>query len=115
MQSVTASQPRRAWLGRAAPYEEVHWFWSDQYDINIQYAGFHGQGDVVVSRGNPDERSFIAFHLDGDVLKSAVAINRKRDLQLAIPLIASRKRLDIARLGDEAVDMRSLAYETSST
>src|SRR5438309_7605968 len=40
----------RSMLGRAQPYDEVHWFWSDQYDANIQYAGFHAAWDAVVVR-----------------------------------------------------------------
>jgi 3-phenylpropionate/trans-cinnamate dioxygenase ferredoxin reductase component len=31
----------RNMLGKRGAYDEVHWFWSDQYDANLQYAGFH--------------------------------------------------------------------------
>jgi 3-phenylpropionate/trans-cinnamate dioxygenase ferredoxin reductase subunit len=105
----------RSMLGRGAPYTDVHWFWSDQYEINIQYAGFHGDGAEIVTRGRPEERNFITFQLEGGVLKSAAAVNRKRDLQRAIPLIASGMPLDVVRLGDETVDLRSLSQAAAGT
>jgi 3-phenylpropionate/trans-cinnamate dioxygenase ferredoxin reductase subunit len=97
----------KSMMGRGAPYKEVHWFWSDQYDINIQYAGFHVEADQVVMRGKPEERRFITFHLKDGVLMSAAAINRARDLDRSIPLIGSRQ-LDVSSLADEAVDLRTL-------
>ena len=51
----------RSMLDRGKPYDAVHWFWSDQYDVNLQYAGFHQAWDQVVVRGNLDTRNFIAF------------------------------------------------------
>jgi 3-phenylpropionate/trans-cinnamate dioxygenase ferredoxin reductase subunit len=99
----------KSMLGRGAPYEEIHWFWSDQYDMNIQYAGFHVEADQVVTRGKPEDRRFIAFHLKGGTLVASVAINRARDLSRSIPLIASRQQMDLSALADEAVDLRTLA------
>jgi 3-phenylpropionate/trans-cinnamate dioxygenase ferredoxin reductase subunit len=99
----------KSMLGRGAPYEEVHWFWSDQYDINIQYAGFHVEADQVVMRGKPEERRFIMFHLKDGILVASVAINRARDLNRSSPLIASRQQVDVSSLADEAVDLRTLA------
>jgi 3-phenylpropionate/trans-cinnamate dioxygenase ferredoxin reductase subunit len=99
----------KSMLGRGAPYEEVHWFWSDQYDINIQYAGFHVEADQVVMRGKPEERRFIMFHLKDGILVASVAINRARDLNRSSPLIASRQQVDVSSLADDAVDLRTLA------
>jgi 3-phenylpropionate/trans-cinnamate dioxygenase ferredoxin reductase subunit len=102
------SAAARSMMGRGEPYREVHWFWSDQYDVNIQYAGFHVEGSQVVTRGEPSGRRFIAFHLKDGVLLAAVVINRARDLTRSIPLIASGQRMDAAALADESVDLRTL-------
>jgi 3-phenylpropionate/trans-cinnamate dioxygenase ferredoxin reductase subunit len=48
----------RSMLGKRESYEPVHWFWSDQYDINLQYAGLHQQGDRIVVRGSLESRDF---------------------------------------------------------
>jgi 3-phenylpropionate/trans-cinnamate dioxygenase ferredoxin reductase subunit len=96
-------------LGRGEPYDEIHWFWSDQYDLSIQYAGFHTSWDELVVRGSLAERRFVAFYLNEGRIDAAVAIDRGKDLRRAIPLIRARQRVDPSRLRDEAVDLRDLA------
>lgn len=98
----------KSMMGGEEPYQEIHWFWSDQYNVNLQYAGFHVEADQVVIRGEPAGRRFITFHLKDGALMAAVAINRARDLTRSIPLIASGKRIDVAALTDETIDLRSL-------
>src|SRR5437867_1174603 len=98
----------RSMLGRGQPYDEVHWFWSDQYDANIQYAGFHAPWDQVVVRGSLAERKFLAFFLTAGRVESAVAINQGRDLRRAFSLIRARLPVDPARLADPQVDLRTL-------
>jgi 3-phenylpropionate/trans-cinnamate dioxygenase ferredoxin reductase subunit len=102
----------RSMLGRGQPYDEVHWFWSDQFDANIQYAGFHAAWDRMVVRGSLAERKFLAFYLAEDRLESVVAINQGRDVRRALPIIKSRVAVDPARLEDPTVDLRTLAPAT---
>jgi 3-phenylpropionate/trans-cinnamate dioxygenase ferredoxin reductase subunit len=102
----------RSMLGKAEPYEEIPWFWSDQYDFNLQYAGFHTEWDELVVRGNMDERDFIAFYRkDGRVL-AAVAGNRGRDLRRSMRLIKAQRPVDAAKLQDPDVDLRELLSAT---
>ena len=98
----------RSMLGRGQSYDEVHWFWSDQYDANIQYAGFHVPWDQLIVRGSLAERKFLAFFLTAGRVESAVAINQGRDLRRAFPLIKARVPVDPARLADPQVDLRTL-------
>jgi 3-phenylpropionate/trans-cinnamate dioxygenase ferredoxin reductase subunit len=99
----------RSMLGKTEPYEEVYWFWSDQYDVNLQYAGFHTTWDELVVRGSLEERSFVGFYcLDGCV-QAAVALNRGRDLRRAIPLIRAQRPVEAAKLRDPELDLRTLA------
>jgi 3-phenylpropionate/trans-cinnamate dioxygenase ferredoxin reductase component len=99
----------RNMLGENEPYGEIPWFWSDQYEHNLQYAGFHTEWDELVVRGSTKERNFIAFYRkDGRVL-AAVAINRGRDLRRSIPLIKAQEEIAAAKLSDPDVDLRTLA------
>jgi 3-phenylpropionate/trans-cinnamate dioxygenase ferredoxin reductase subunit len=98
----------RSMLGTGGPYDAVHWFWSDQYDVNLQYAGFHQQWDEVVLRGHPDARTFVAFYLRQGRIDAVVALNRGKDVRRAMSLIRSRTAVDPRRLRDEGVDLRSL-------
>ena len=98
----------RSMLGKGKPYDAVHWFWSDQYDVNLQYAGFHQEWDEVVVRGNLETRDFIAFYLTEGRIDAVVALNRGKDVRRAMPLIKARTAVDPRQLSDEGVDLRSL-------
>jgi 3-phenylpropionate/trans-cinnamate dioxygenase ferredoxin reductase subunit len=99
----------RSMLGVGAPYDDVHWFWSDQYDHNIQYAGFHGPWDEIVVRGSLEERSFVAFYLESGRTRAAVAFDRGKDLRRATPLIKAGAAIPPDVLRDESVDLRKVA------
>lgn len=98
----------RNMLGKQQVYNEVHWFWSDQYDYNIQYAGFHDEWDQFVVRGSLEQRDFVGFYLREGRVGAAIAINRPKDLRLTMPLIQAKTQVDVIRLADESVKLRSL-------
>ncbi len=99
----------RSMLGKGEPYAPVHWFWSDQYDVNVQYAGLRAGFDEVVVRGSLEERSFVGFWLGEGRVLAALAVNRGRDLRRALPLVGGRVRVEAASLRDPEVDLRTLA------
>ncbi|MGH2654479.1 MAG: NAD(P)/FAD-dependent oxidoreductase [Actinomycetota bacterium] len=96
-----------AMLGEPEPFTDPHWFWSDQYDVNLQYAGFAYDWDDVVIRGSMEELDGVAFYLLEGVLLGALGLNRGRDVRRAMKLIGSRP--DPAGLRDEDTDLRTLA------
>jgi 3-phenylpropionate/trans-cinnamate dioxygenase ferredoxin reductase component len=96
-----------AMLGEDAAFDDPHWFWSDQWDHQIQMAGVSLAGDMVV-RGSLEERSFCAFFLIDGVLRAAVSVDRPRDCRRALSLIHRRARPDPASLADPDVDLRTL-------
>jgi 3-phenylpropionate/trans-cinnamate dioxygenase ferredoxin reductase subunit len=99
----------RNMLERGEPYVEIPWFWSDQYEHNLQYAGFHTEWDELIVRGSMEERNFVAFYRKDRRVLAAVAVNRGRDLRRSIPLIKAREPIDAARLCDLNIDLRELA------
>ena len=99
----------RNMLEKGEPYEEVPWFWSDQYEYNLQYAGFHTDWDELVVRGSMEERNFVAFYRKDRRVLAAVAVNRGKDLRRSMPLIKAREPLDAAKLCDLDIDLRALA------
>jgi 3-phenylpropionate/trans-cinnamate dioxygenase ferredoxin reductase subunit len=98
----------RNMIGRVEPYAPIHWFWSDQYDRNLQHAGVHQQGERLVVRGSLESRNFIAFYIAERRINAAVALNRGKELRRAMPLIEAREMVDAAQLEDEGVDLRGL-------
>ena len=53
-------------LGAGQVYDCLPYFFSDQYDVGMEYSGFARTWDRVVFRGDPANREFIAFWLAGD-------------------------------------------------
>ncbi|MGH7541425.1 MAG: NAD(P)/FAD-dependent oxidoreductase, partial [Gemmatimonadota bacterium] len=95
-------------MGRDSPYDEIHWFWSDQYEHQIQYAGHHREWDDLVIRGSMESRSFAAFYMLGGRVQSVMTIDRSSEVQGAMALIRKGGAADAAKLRDEANDLTSL-------
>jgi 3-phenylpropionate/trans-cinnamate dioxygenase ferredoxin reductase subunit len=100
----------RNMLGKDEVFDDPHWFWSDQYDVNIQMAGFAPTWETMVVRGSLEERSFCAFLLDaGGVLRSTVSMSWPRDVRRSFEPIRRQVRPDPTALADPEVDVRKLA------
>ncbi len=56
----------RSMLGHGEPYAKLPYFFSDQYDLGLEYVGLHGPGDELVLRGSLEEARFQAFWLAAD-------------------------------------------------
>ena len=95
-------------LGRRVAYDDVHWFWSDQYEANLQYAGFHTAWQRVVVRGSLESGNYLACYINEGHVDAVVGMNRAHDVRRMIPIIRSRRPVDLDQLQDEAMDLRSL-------
>ncbi|MGZ5317295.1 MAG: NAD(P)/FAD-dependent oxidoreductase [Actinomycetota bacterium] len=96
-------------LGAGEVFDDPHWFWSDQYDHQIQMAGFAPTWDRMVVRGSLEDRSFCAFLLDREgVVRGTVSLDHPRDVRRSFGLISSRVTPDPAALADPEVDLRTL-------
>ena len=94
--------------GEDAVYEQVPWFWSDQYDLKLQIAGLADGYDDVVIRGNPDDRAFSCVYLKGGRVIACDAINAARDFMQSKALIADGVKPDRDRLADAGVFLKDL-------
>jgi 3-phenylpropionate/trans-cinnamate dioxygenase ferredoxin reductase subunit len=106
----------RSALGSDRPYDDIHSFWSDQYEDKLEYVGYAKTWDQVVFRGSLDARAFLAFYLENRVLKAACGLNRggdpeleaDSDLRACQALIAARAQPSATALADEGVELQSL-------
>jgi 3-phenylpropionate/trans-cinnamate dioxygenase ferredoxin reductase subunit len=100
----------KAMLGADAPaYGEIPWFWSDQYDANIQLVGLPERWDETAVRGDPASGRFVAFYLAGGKIVGAAGINTGGDVRFARRLIAAGAAATAAELSDPKVKLQSLA------
>jgi 3-phenylpropionate/trans-cinnamate dioxygenase ferredoxin reductase component len=103
------SAAARNMMGRDEDFADPHWFWSDQFGHNLQYAGFAPQWDELVVRGSVEERRFVAFYLKGGLVRAAAGLDRGRDVRRAAGLISPSTLVDPDDLANEEVDLRTLA------
>jgi 3-phenylpropionate/trans-cinnamate dioxygenase ferredoxin reductase component len=99
----------KAMLGQPVAYHDIPWFWSDQYNLNIQLLGIPHKSDESVTRGDPAADKFLQFFLYGGRIEAAAAVNNPRDLRMAKRLLQSGKEVDRVRLADPGVALQSLA------
>ncbi|MDI6858569.1 MAG: FAD-dependent oxidoreductase [Dehalococcoidia bacterium] len=99
----------RNMLGAAEAYAPVPYFWSDQYELSLQYVGFASRWDSVVFRGDPATRSFSAFYVVNGRLRAALSVNRITDQAPAERLIRAGVPIDEQRLSDEGIELEQAA------
>jgi NADPH-dependent 2,4-dienoyl-CoA reductase/sulfur reductase-like enzyme len=96
----------RAMAGAIDAYDEVPWFWSDQYDLNLQYAGAGLPWDQVVTRGGFGTPPFTVFYLRDGRLIGAAGINDHHTVARARRVIQERARVTVDQLADPRFDLR---------
>ncbi|TSB18441.1 FAD-dependent oxidoreductase [Streptomyces sp. NBC_01525] len=100
----------RAMLGQDVAYDRVPYFFSDQYDVGMEYSGYAPPGsyDQVVCRGDVAKREFIAFWLSEGRLLAGMNVNVWDVTEPIQQLIRSGHPLDPAALADPEVSLESL-------
>jgi 3-phenylpropionate/trans-cinnamate dioxygenase ferredoxin reductase subunit len=99
----------RAMLGQAVSYDRLPYFFSDQYDVGMEYSGFATEWDEVVFRGDPASREFIAFWLSEQRVVAGMNVNVWDVNEHVQALVRSRRIIDVALLVDPDTPLDSLA------
>ena len=97
-------------LGNKTPYERVPYFYSDQYDVGMEYSGLATEWDRVVFRGDPATREFIAFWLKDGRVAAGMNVNVWDVAEQIAELVSSKRTVDPKALADPAVELASLAH-----
>jgi 3-phenylpropionate/trans-cinnamate dioxygenase ferredoxin reductase component len=97
-----------AMAGKPKPYNEVPWFWSDQYELKLQIAGIMRPTDQTVLRGDPAAKKFAVFHLREGKLAAVEAVNLPVEYMTGRRLIAEGRVLSPERLGDVSIAMKNM-------
>jgi 3-phenylpropionate/trans-cinnamate dioxygenase ferredoxin reductase subunit len=109
-QPATAAQ---AMLGKPASYERLPYFFSDQYEVGMEYTGYATDWDEVVLRGDPGAREFIAFWLREGRVLAGMNVNVWDVTDPIKALIQSRAVVPVERLRDPAVPLDEVAAATA--
>ncbi len=99
----------RAMLGRDTVYDRTPYFFSDQYDVGMEYRGYASDWDQVVFRGDPASREFIAFWLKGGTVLAGMNVNIWDAGDQIAALVRHRTPVDVRRLTDADTALDELA------
>lgn len=99
----------RNMIGPMTPFSEVPWFWSDQFDLNLQIAGAPTKWDKLVTRGDMASGKFMIFYLAAGRVVAVNTFNLGRDMRSAKRLIETGKMVAESDLADDKSNLRTLA------
>ncbi|MCU1444006.1 MAG: pyridine nucleotide-disulfide oxidoreductase [Cryobacterium sp.] len=100
----------KSMLGQAVSYTEIPYFYTDQFDLGMEYSGY---GDLakdadVVIRGNIDRRKFVAFWVAGRRVVAGMNVNMWDVNETVQDLIRSGAEVDPMRLADETIALEDV-------
>jgi 3-phenylpropionate/trans-cinnamate dioxygenase ferredoxin reductase subunit len=104
----------RAMLGEAVSYDRIPYFFSDQYEVGMEYSGFATEWDEVVFRGDRDGGEFVAFWLTDNRVIAGMNVNVWDVNQHVQALIRSRQPVDAAALRDADTPLEALIPAAAS-
>jgi 3-phenylpropionate/trans-cinnamate dioxygenase ferredoxin reductase subunit len=99
----------RAMLGRPVVYDRTPYFFSDQYDLGMEYRGWAPAFDQVVFRGDPASRQFLAFWIHEGRAMAAMNANVWDAGDAIEALLVAGTPVDPQRLADSDFDLADLA------
>jgi 3-phenylpropionate/trans-cinnamate dioxygenase ferredoxin reductase subunit len=95
----------RSMLGQDVAYDRVPYFFTDQYDLGMEYSGLAGPDDDVVTRGAPESGEFIAFWLADGRVRAGMNVNVWDVTGPIQDLIRSGRPVAVERLTDPDVPL----------
>jgi len=98
----------RNMCGRDEIFSEVPWFWSDQFDVNLQVCGAPLAWGDMIERGNIAARDGILFQREGETITGAIGLNRSRDMRMVKRLMTMDKTPSAADLANDSIGLQDL-------
>ncbi len=97
----------KAMLGQDAAYDRVPYFYTDQYDLSMEYAGWveSGRYDQVIFRGDVQRREFIAFWLAGGRVLAGMNVNIFGVNDTIQAIVRAGRPVDTGRLANPDVPL----------
>ncbi|MEM7408205.1 MAG: FAD-dependent oxidoreductase [Pseudomonadota bacterium] len=95
--------------GKAQDYDEVPWFWTDQFDFKLQSVGIPDDIDETIVRGSPADNAFTVFLLRNGCVIAAESMNAMRDHMECRKLAGAQTAVDTGKLADPGVPLKEVA------
>ena len=95
-------------IGKPEKYNQIPWFWSDQFNEKLQIVGISGDHDEIVIRGSIEDGSFILFYLKKRKLIAVDAVNNPKEFLICKKLVANHQKISSDDIRDQSVDLKEL-------
>jgi 3-phenylpropionate/trans-cinnamate dioxygenase ferredoxin reductase component len=96
-------------LGQHVAYDRIPYFFSDQYELGMEYSGYAADWDTIVFRGDVAKREFITFWLADGRVVAGMNVNVWDVTDPIAALVRSKRAVDVRQLEDPEVDLATLA------
>ncbi|MEP7057833.1 MAG: FAD-dependent oxidoreductase [Caldimonas sp.] len=100
--------------GKAAPYDKLPWFWSDQGDLRVQMCGLADEGDDVVVRGDPASGRFSVLRYRGERLTAVETLNQPAEHMALRKILGAGAALGREQAVDPAFKLNAVALGVAS-
>ncbi|MDB9925652.1 NAD(P)/FAD-dependent oxidoreductase [Hyphomicrobiales bacterium] len=95
-------------MGEFISYNQIPWFWSDQYDLKFQIAGLNSGYDEYIIRGKPEDSSFSVFYFKDGLMISSDCINSAPEHMMSRRFIFNKTEIDLEKLQDKNISMKEV-------
>ena len=89
-------------------YNQIPWFWSDQYDHKLQIVGLSGDHDKVIMRGDMSEAKFMLFYTKDEKLIAVDAVNNSKEFLICKKLVANKVTIKPDEISNPATNLNDL-------
>ena len=97
--------------GGHAPYTKLPYFWSDQYDVNLEYRSQASGDDTAVWRGDREGLAFSVFYLRDGIVAGVLSMNDSKTNEAGGKLVESRRKVEPEQL--QSADLNELVAASS--
>ena len=95
-------------INKSLAYNQIPWFWSDQYDHKLQIVGLSGDHDKVTMRGDMSEAKFMMFYTKDEKLIAVDAVNNSKEFLICKKLVANKVTIKPDEISNPATNLNDL-------
>ena len=95
-------------INKSIEYNQIPWFWSDQYDHKLQIVGLSGEHDKVIMRGDMSEAKFMLFYTKDEKLIAVDAVNNSKEFLICKKLVANKVTIKADEISNPDTNLNDL-------
>ena len=95
-------------MGKKTAYNQIPWFWSDQYDHKLQIVGLSGDQDEVLMRGSQEESKFMLFYLKEEEIIAIDAVNNPKEFLICRKLVENKVKISPEDILNQSKNLNDL-------